>query len=289
MLDLLEEYKDRFAKRVGRTDIVSHEIRLKEGVPYTRRMYAIPDSLQNGIDRQMVELLEQGMIEESDSPYAAPIVCVKKRNGEIRLACDYRSINLKAVDNAYGMADLTELIERAAKAKYVSTIDLASAYWQVPMSPESKLWTSFRTRRGLFQWNVMPQGLKNISKTFQALMNKVLLGAGVYANPHQDDIIITSYCFEEHLSHIRDILEMLRLANLTVRASKTQFAREETKCLEFVVGNGKIAPDLVKVKAIENLPVCTSKKSVLAFLGSRVITVDTLKIIVSEHFLSLNS
>ena len=77
------------------------------------------------------------MIDQSDSPYAAPIMCVKKRNGEIRLTCDYRSINLMTVDN--GMADRTKLIERAAKAKYVSTIDLASAYWQVAISPKSKL------------------------------------------------------------------------------------------------------------------------------------------------------
>ena len=104
------------------------------------------------------------MIEESESPYAAPIACVKKRNGEIRLTCDYRSINLMTVDNAYGMADLTELIEIAAKAKYGSTIDLAYAYWQVAMSPESKLLTNFRTRRGHFQWNVMPQGLKTVLK-----------------------------------------------------------------------------------------------------------------------------
>ena len=89
----------------------------------------------------------------------------------------------------------------------------------------------------------------------------------MYANTHQDDIIITSDSFEEHLSHIRDVLERLRVANLTARESKTQFAREETKCLGFAVGNGKIAPDLDKVKAIENFPVCTSKKSVLAFLG----------------------
>ena len=85
-------------------------------------------------------------------------VCVKKWNGEIRLTCDYRSINLMTIDNAYGMADLTELIERATKAKYVSTIDLASAYWQVAMSHESKMLTRFRTRRGLFQLNAMPQG-----------------------------------------------------------------------------------------------------------------------------------
>ena len=111
----------------------------------------------------------------------------------------------------------------------------------------------------------MTQRLKSSSKTFQALMNKVLLGAGVYANTHQDDIIITSDSFEEHPSQIRDILERLRLANLTARASKTQFAREETKCLGFVVGNCKIAPDLDKVKAIENFLVCTSKKSILAF------------------------
>ena len=75
---------------------------------------------------------------------AEQIVCVKKRNRKIRLTCEYRSINLMTVDNAYGMADRTELIERAAKAKYVSTIDLASAYSQVAMSPESKLLTSFR-------------------------------------------------------------------------------------------------------------------------------------------------
>ena len=76
LLDLLEEYKNRFAKRVRRTAIVSHKYRLKEGVPYTRRMYAIPDNLQNEVDGQIAELLEQGMIEESDSSYAAPIVCV---------------------------------------------------------------------------------------------------------------------------------------------------------------------------------------------------------------------
>ena len=157
LLNLLEEYKDRFAKRVGRTDIVNHKIRLKEGVPYTRQMYATPDSLQNEVDRQIAELLEQGMIEESDSPYAAQIVFVKKRNGKIRLTCDYKTINLMTVDNAYGMADRTELIERAAKAKYVSTIDMASAYWQVPMSSERKSLTCCRTRRGLFKWNVMPR------------------------------------------------------------------------------------------------------------------------------------
>ena len=142
-------------------------------------MYSVPDSLQYVDDRQIAELLEQGMIGKSDSPYAAPIVCVKKLNGEIRLTCDYRSINLMTVDDAYGMTDLTELIERASKAKYVPTMDLASAYWQVGMSEESKMLTSFRTRRGLFQWNVTPQELKNNSKTFQALMNKVLCGAPV--------------------------------------------------------------------------------------------------------------
>ena len=110
-------------------------------------------------------------------------------------------------------------------------------------------------------------GFKNNSKTFQALMSKVLWGAGVYANTHQDEIIITSDSFEEHLSHIRDVLERLRLANLTARASKTQFARKETKCLGFVVGNGKIAPDLDKVKFIKNFRFWTSKKSVLAFFG----------------------
>ena len=115
MLDLLKHYKDRFFKRVERTDIVSPKIRLKEGVPYTRRIFAVPDSLQHEVDGQIAELIWQGMIEESDSPYAAPIVFVKKRNGDIRLTCEYRSINLMTVVNAYGIPDLTELNERAEK------------------------------------------------------------------------------------------------------------------------------------------------------------------------------
>ena len=147
--------------------------------------------------------------------------------------------------------------------------------------------TSFRTRRGLFQWNVMPQGLKHSSKTFQALKNKVLWGACAYTNTHQDDIIITSDSWEAHLSHIRDVLERLRLANLTARASKTQFAREETKCLGLVVGNCKIAPNPDKDKAVDNFSICNSRKSVLTFLGvTGYIIVDTLRIIVSEHFSS---
>ena len=97
----------------------------------------------------------------------------------------------------------------------------------------------------------MPQVLKNSSKTFQALMIKVLWGAGMYAKTHQDDIIITNDSFDERLSHIRDVLERLRVANLTAKASKTQFAREETKCLGFVVGNGKIAPDLDNIVDIK--------------------------------------
>ena len=88
-------------------------------------MYGVPDNLQDVVDRQIAEVLEQEMIEVSDSSYAAQIVCMKKRNGDIRITCGDRSIHLMTVDNAYGMADRTELIERAAKAKYVSTIDLA--------------------------------------------------------------------------------------------------------------------------------------------------------------------
>ena len=90
------------------------------------------------------------------------------------------------------------------------------------------------------------QSLKNNSKAFHALINTALWEAGVYANTHHDDIIITSNSFDEHLSHIRHVLDRLRLANLTARASNTQFARKETKCLAFVMGNGRIAPDLNK-------------------------------------------
>ena len=99
--------------------------------------------------------------------------------------------------------------------------------------------------------------IKNSSKTFQALMNKVLWGAEAYANTHHDDIITTSDSWEEHLSHICDILKSPTWANLTARASKTQFAREETKYFGFLEGNHKIALDPDKAEAIENVPIST--------------------------------
>ena len=116
-------------------------------------------------------------------------------------------------------------------------------------------------------------------------MNKVLCCAGAYANTHQDDIIITSDSWEAHLSHIRGVLERLRLVNLHARATKMQFTREKTKCLEFVMEKGKIVTDHNKVKTIDNFQDCTSKKSVLRVTSYYV---DTLKIIVSAYFFSPN-
>ena len=135
----------------------------------------------------------------------------------------------------------------------------------------------------------MLQALKNGSKTFQALMNKVMWGAGVYANTHQDDTIITSDSFEEHLSHIRDVLERLRVANLAARASKTQFAREEIKCLRFMVKMAKVLLTLTRSRPLKLSRSALSRNQFWRFWGSRIITVDTLKIIVSEYFLSLKS
>ena len=121
-------------------------------------------------------------------------MCIKKRRTDkIRLCCDLRAINSIIISDEYPMVNFTELIDTAAGARYVSTIDLKSAYHQIKMAEDSKHFTGFRNFRRHWMWNKMCFGLKYVSKTFQRLMDKVLRGAEKYANSHQDDIIITRH------------------------------------------------------------------------------------------------
>ena len=157
------------------------------------------------MNRQLKEMLEADIIEESDSMWQNPVVMVKKKNGQLRFAVDYRKLNAVTKQYSFPLPRLEDVFDTigTTQAKFFSTLDLASGFWQIPMDEETKHKSAFVTPTGVYQWKRMPFGLVNAPVSFQALMTKVLRGLNwktclVYV----DDILVFSNSFEDHLRHL---------------------------------------------------------------------------------------
>ena len=208
-----------------------------------------------------------GVIEPSNSEWAFPIVLVGKKDGSLRMCVDYRRLNAAAEAYAYPMPRVDDLIDTLGEAKYVTTLDLARGYWQVPVQESSRKYTAFATPFGLYQFKVMPFGLHGAPATFQRMMDVVLRDCTDYAAAYLDDVIIHSSNWEDHISHVTNVLLKLRSAGLTVKPKKCQIAMGQCTYLGHIVGNGEVKPEETKVEAVRNYPTPTTKKQVRAFLG----------------------
>ena len=177
-------------------------------------------------------MLVKEIIRPSTSPWSSPIVLVSKPDGSTRFCIDYRKVNLVTKKDAYPLPRIDDTLNALGGAKYFTTLDLQSGYWQVALEEKSKEVTAFTTSKGHWEFNVLPFGLTNAPATFQRLMDLVLTGLHwseclVYL----DDIIIFGRTFDEHLSRSRTVLERLNQAGLTLKPSKCQWARNEVKYL----------------------------------------------------------
>ena len=140
-----------------------------------------------------------GLIRESDN--SLPLVIVRKRDKSIRLCVNYANINAKIVnDHPAPLPDA--IFGRAAGAKYIRTIEIRCAYYQIELAEESNKYTAFRFENALFEWNRLPMGLKISSIVFQRLVDRVLRSAHSFASSVIDDIMCHSNRFEEHVSHL---------------------------------------------------------------------------------------
>jgi len=159
---------------------------------------------------QLKYLLDRGYIRPSTSPYGAPVLFVKKKDGTMRMCVDYRALNQITIKNKYPLPRIDELFDRLTHARYFSKIDLRMGYHQIRISEEDIAKTAFRTRYGHFEFLVMTFGFTNAPATFQALMNDIFwpyLDAWVVI--YLDDILIFSQTREEHLKHLRETLSTL--------------------------------------------------------------------------------
>ena len=232
-----------------------------------QRPYRIPQAMRDTVKAEIDKMLKAGYIEPANSPYGSPIVMVKKTDSTWRFCIHYRRLNAKTVFDSQPMPRVDELIEKVGAARYISTIDLAKGYWQIGLDDEAKQKSAFVTPFGCYRFNVMPFGMVCAGATFMRLMNTVLHGAESYASAYIDDIVIHSESWEEHIVQVRDVLQCLRKACLTAKPSKCVVGSLETHFLGYLIGNGRIKPELVKVKAVLEYPRPVTKKDVQSFLG----------------------
>ena len=216
---------------------------------------------------ELDEMEREGIIERSLSEWAFPIVLVKKKDGSLRMCVDYRRLSAVADADAYPMPRVDDMIDALGKSKYITTLDLARGYWQVPMQDKSRPLTAFTTPFGLFQFRVMPFGLHGAPATFQRMMDNLLGDCTAYAAAYLDDIVIHSTTWEEHTRHLTDVLQRLKEAGLTIRPKKCQFGMDRCSYLGHVVGNGEVRPEKAKLQAVRDFPPPTTKRRVRAFLG----------------------
>ncbi len=264
---LQAEFADVFSPLPGRTNLIQHHIETEPGLVVRSRPYRLPEHKKKVVQTELEAMLEMGVIEESNSDWASPIVLVPKTDGSVRFCVDYRKVNAVSKFDAYPMPRVDELLDRLGTARFYSTLDLTKGYWQIPLSPISKEKTAFTTPFGLHQFVTLPFGLFGAPATFQRLMDRILRPHAAYAAAYLDDIIIYSNDWQRHMEHLRAVLRALRVAGLTANPKKCAVGWVEVRYLGFHLGHGQVRPQINKTAAVATCPRLKTKKEVRQFLG----------------------
>jgi len=264
---LLDEFADCVVDKFGLCDVITHRIQTtSEFVPRQVRPYRVPAVFKDEVNRQIADLLSMGLIRGSNSPMASPIVCVAKKHGGVRIAFDYRYLNTYTVGDAFSMAAVNDTLNKLGFAKYISTFDAKSGYWQIPIREEDCWLTAFVTHDGLYEWVRMPFGQKNASATF--VVRAVLQPIREFSESYVDDMGVGSQDWSEHLSHIRQFLEIMTRVGMTLNLAKCEFTIPEVKFVGHFVGSGKRRPDPQRLEGFAEMERPRTEKELRKLLGA---------------------
>ncbi|KAJ9532240.1 hypothetical protein QJQ45_003965 [Haematococcus lacustris] len=270
--DLLDEYSDVFQPITGLPPerAVGHSIPLQpDGKPPARPSYRMSKPEQEELRKQITDLLAKGLIEPSSSPYAAPVLFVQKKSGELRMCIDYRQLNKITIRDQYPLPRIDDLFDQLAGKTVFSSLDLQAGYHQIRIPAEDVPKTAFRTPMGHYQFKVLCFGLTNAPATFQRVMNEAFAEViNDCALVYLDDILVMSKDSEEHLVHLRRVFDLLRKNKFYAKLSKCEFMQRTLKFLGHIISAHGISVDPCKVTAISEWPVPTSLKTLQSFLGA---------------------
>ena len=247
---------------------VEHHIRLSDNTPFRERSRRIAPADLDDLRRHLQGLLAAGIIKESRSPYASPIVLARKKNGQLRMCIDYRTLNRRTIPDQYTVPRIDDALDCLSGSKWFSVLDLRSGYYQIPMVEEDKEKTAFICPLGFFQFERMPQGITGAPATFQRLMEKAvgdmhMLEVIVYL----DDLIVFGKTLEEHEKRLLKVITRLEEAGLKLSLDKCQFCRPRVTYVGHIVSEHGIATDPAKVEAVARWKQPTDLPSLQSFLG----------------------
>lgn len=271
---ILRKNENIFAKTkfdIGIVKGYEATIKLIENKYISRKPYRCSFQDKIEIEKQIKELLKAGLIEESCSPYAAPITMVyKKEEGrKSRLCIDFTELNKILVPESQPFPRIDDLKIRARNCKYFSKLDVNSAFWSIPVREKDKYKIAFVTHHGHWQWKCLPFGLKTSPAIFQRVLSSVLRKKDLskFAVNYIDDILIHSENYEDHIKHLKQTLQALQDQGFKLNLSKCVFASNKVIYLGHEISDNYIRPMNDNLIAISGFPIPQTKKNIRQFLG----------------------
>jgi hypothetical protein len=271
LTEFFEEYQDVFSKHeldIGRTHLTEHAINTGGAPPYKAAPRRVPFAYRNEADGAVQKFFDQGIVRESTSPWASPLVFVRKKNGKLRPCVDYRRLNSVTRKDAFPLPRIQDCFDTVADATLFSSMDITSAYNQIPIKEADIPKTAFVTKYGLFEFTVMPFGLCNAPATFQRVIELALAGLQwktclIYL----DDCLVFSKTFDDHLIRLGEVLDRIRTAQLKLKPEKCHLLQSEVVYLGHILSAEGITPNRENVEKILHWRTPTNVKQVQSFLG----------------------
>ena len=253
---------------MGSCSVVRHKIDTNDAQPIRQHFRRTPKAFEKEEETYLQEQLDARVIVPSSSAWASPVVLVRKKDQTVRWCCDFRKLNEVTVKDAYPLPRIDMCLDCLGSAKYFTTMDLQSGYWQLEVDPADRHKTAFTTKYGLFEYSKLPMGLCNAPSTFQRCMELILRGLQwktvlIYL----DDIIVFSPSIEEHLNQLADVFQLLSSAGLKLKPSKCNLLKQEVLFLGHIVSGSGVQPNPQLISTVKEWKVPVTVRQIQQFLG----------------------
>lgn len=263
---IIRKFNTLCTGKLGRSNMFKHTIDTGDAQPVFERTRPFSPLQIERLNKELDRMIELKVVEPANSPWCSQPVLTSKKNGKDRLCIDSRKVNKVTRKSKYALPRIDSILSRLGKAKFISSIDLQDAFWQIPLDEESKPKTAFNVPgRGMWHFTVVPFGLTTAAQAMQRLMDSLFNDRGEFI--YIDDIIVVSETFEEHINALNRVYSKLKSANLTINIEKCSFCRPSLKYLGYVVDKFGLRTNPEKVECIANYQLPQKLKELRRFLG----------------------
>jgi hypothetical protein len=260
LIEVLLRYTEFLTTRPGRCNVYEYEFNITDTTPIMGRSRPVPHSARASVRKQIEQMVEDGILELSDSSFINPLTIVYTENKEPRICIDARRVNNVMLPDRARAPPVDEMLQHFHGVKYMTSLDLTSAFLQIPLEASSRKYTAFLFDTNVYQFQGVPFGKKNSLADFVRGLSKVL-GSGMssFCACYVDDIVIFSKTFEEHLRHIDLIFNKLTATGFTINTLKCKFCQPQKIFLGHVIGPEAVSADPQRIAAILSYPVPRKK------------------------------